>query len=434
MVQLEKRNKVAAFLGLEKNILALLGMVVLVGLGEKMAERFLPLYLMTLGGGALSVGLLNGMDNLLSALYSIPGGYVSDRFGYKKALLLFNLVAMAGYLIVILIPTWQAVLLGAVLFISWTAISLPATMDLVASVLPKNKRTMGTSLHSLVRRIPMALGPVLGGLLIVQFGEDDGIRYAFLAALLLAGVSLFLQQLIIEDRKPKAENRNGQNCLSLLSPDLRRLLVSDILIRFCEQIPYAFVVIWCVSLNRISALQFGLLTTVEMATAMLVYIPVAYLADRSTKKPFVLITFVFFTAFPLVLLFSRSFWLMVPAFILRGLKEFGEPTRKALIMDLAPEGRKAATFGVYYLMRDVVVSLAAFGGALLWDASSLRSIVSVLGFGQGLLPLADSLASPTLNLLTAFGFGLAGTVFFASFGRGLGHLPAPADSPERNHA
>jgi len=35
------------------------------------------------------------------------------------------------------------------------------------------------------------------------------------------------------------------------------------------------------------------------------------------------------------------------AFIVRGLKEFGEPTREALIMDLAPEEAKARTFGTY---------------------------------------------------------------------------------------
>jgi len=35
-----------------------------------------------------------------------------------------------------------------------------------------------------------------------------------------------------------------------------------------------------------------------MTTAFLIYLPVAYLADRSTKKPFVVITFS-------ILLFSR---------------------------------------------------------------------------------------------------------------------------------
>ena len=65
---------VVNFLGLKKSMLVLLAMVILVGLGEKMAERFLPLYLVALGGGAFSVGLLNGLDNLLSALYSYLGG------------------------------------------------------------------------------------------------------------------------------------------------------------------------------------------------------------------------------------------------------------------------------------------------------------------------------------------------------------------------
>lgn len=182
-----------------------------------------------------------------------------------------------------------------------------------------------------------------------------------------------------------------------MNPAMKRLLVTDILIRFCEQIPYAFVVVWCMKAisQPISALQFGFLTTVEMVSAILVYIPVAYLADKSTKKPFILMTFVFFTLFPLMLLFSHSFEWLVMAFILRGLKEFGEPTRKALIMDLAPDNCKAGMFGLYYLIRDIFVSVAALGGAFLWQIS------------------------PQLNLITAFVFGVIGTIGFAFFGKDI---------------
>jgi len=422
MQVVKQRQRIADFFGLKKNIVALLAMVILVGLGEKMAERFLPLYLMALGGGAFSIGLLNGLDNLLSALYSFPGGYASDKLGYKRALLLFNLIAMAGYAVVIAFPNWQAVIVGAILFVSWTAISLPATMDMVATVLPKNKRTMGVSVHSFVRRIPMALGPVIGGALIGAFGETQGVRVAFIVALVLAGVSLILQQRMITDEKrtPVEKTSSKSYGLTLLNAPLRNLLVSDILVRFCEQIPYAFVVIWCVSINKITPLQFGLLTAIEMITAMLVYIPVAYLADKSTKKPFVVATFVFFTTFPLVLLVAQSFWIMVIAFVIRGLKEFGEPTRKALIMDLAPDGRKAATFGVYYLIRDIIVSIAAFGGAILWDASTAKLIIDASGIGQTLLPFFDAITSPATNFLVAFGFGLAGTLYFVLFGKDLG--------------
>ena len=397
--------RLTGFLGLQRSTAGVLAMVVLVGMGERMAERFLPIYMLALGGGVMAIGLLQAMDNLLSALYSFPGGYLSDRIGTKKSLLIFNLVAMAGFAVVTLVPNWQAVLIGAVLFISWSAISLPATMSLMYKVLPGNKRTMGVTMHALVKRIPMALGPLLGGLFIGIWGEQDGVRLAFGAALVMAVAALFLQQWMIEDdaRDNAAASdacaftpeKNPLKLLRLMNRSMKGLLVTDILVRFCEQIPYAFVVVWCMKAiaQPVSALQFGLLTTIEMTTAVLVYIPVAYLADRGTKKPFVLMTFVFFTLFPLVLLYSQSFEWLVLAFVLRGFKEFGEPTRKALIMDLSPDRCKAGMFGLYYLIRDVFVSLAAFGGAFLWQIS------------------------PGTNLIAAFIFGIIGTIGFAIFGR-----------------
>ena len=377
-------------------MVALLAMVVLVGLGEKMAERFLPIYIMALGGGAITIGLLNGMTNLLSALYSFPGGYLSDRLGYKKALLIFNLIALFGYGIVILFPYWQAVIIGAIFFLSWSAISLPATMSLVSRVLPQDKRTMGVTVHSLVRRLPMALGPIIGGVLIGIYGEATGVRLAFTGAFFLGAASLVLQQVMITDdeKRGKAEKRPSR-LWRHMSPQLKNLLLADILIRFAEQIPYAFVVVWCMKYNAITATQFGFLTAIEMITAVVVYIPVAYMADRSGKKPFVVITFINFTIFPLILLFSHSLGMMVIAFIIRGLKEFGEPTRKALIMDLAPEDKKAGMFGLYYLIRDVIVSFGAFGGAYLWQIS------------------------PEVNFLTAFACGLLGTTYFWICGKDL---------------
>jgi MFS family permease len=251
----------------------------------------------------------------------------------------------------------------------------------------------------------MALGPILGGLCIGLWGERDGVRAAFVAAFILSGLAAVLQQQLIEDDPPKTAGheqsvtpeKNPLRLLSEMNSSLKRLLVSDILVRFCEQIPYAFVVVWCMKTiaKPVTALQFGILTSVEMGTAFLIYIPVAYLADRTAKKPFVVMTFVFFTLFPVVLLFCNSMIWLVFAFVLRGLKEFGEPTRKALIMDLAPEHRKAAMFGLYYLLRDVIVSVAAFGGAFLWQIR------------------------PATNFLIAFSCGLAGTVGFAVWGRDL---------------
>jgi MFS family permease len=379
-------SKIMRFFALRQSFAAVLAMAVLVGLGEKMAERFLPIYLITLGGGAISVGLLNGLDNLLSALYSFPGGYLSDKLGYRKALLLFNLLAILGFIIVIIFPSWQAVIVGSLFFLSWTAISLPATMSMVSELIPQNKQAMGVTMHSMVRRIPMALGPLIGGLFIQRFGKVNGVRYAFITAIGFTLLSLIIQQVYIQEPAKAAKAKLGKTLR--LPVKLQRLLISDILIRFCEQIPYAFVVIWVMDNHGLKATQFGVLSAIEMLIAMLIYIPVAYLADKRTKRPVIAITYVNFTLFPLLLSVCKTFPAFIFAFILRGLNEFGEPTRKALILELAPRDAKATTFGTYYLIRDVIVAGAAFGGAFLWRHN------------------------PYLNLYVASGFGLLGTLYF----------------------
>ncbi|MBN2557849.1 MAG: MFS transporter [Clostridia bacterium] len=369
-------------------------MVVLVGFGEKMAERFLPLYIMSLGGTAIAVATLNSMDNLLSSLYSYPGGWLADKIGYKKALIVFTSMAIAGYLMVILIPTWQSVLVGSVFFIAWTALSLPAIMRLVSKTVSGDRRVAGVTVHSFVRRIPMALGPLAGGALIASFGETAGIRVSFIAASVLALLSIaFIYKFMPDEKGVGAHRGSFFKTIGNIRGPLGILLISDILVRFAEQIPYAFVVIWAVNVNGLNPLKFGVLTAIEMATAMIVYIPVAHFADKYGKKPFVLTTFIFFALFPMVLIFSKSFAVLSVAFVIRGLKEFGEPARKAMIMDLAPEDYKAGTFGAYYLARDAFVSIAAFSAAFLWNIS------------------------PQTNFIVASIFGVLGCIVFGFFGK-----------------
>ena len=382
----------------QRNIIVMIILVIFIGLGEKMAERFLPLYLIALGGSTWAVGLLNAMDNFLSAVYSFPGGYIADKIGYKKSLKLFTLIALFGYALVILIPTWQAVLVGSVFFIAWTAVTLPAIMSLVAASVPKSKRSFGVSVHSFFRRIPMAIGPMIGGVIIGIYGRVLGTKIAFCIAFVLGIIALVMIDKFMDDSAITNKNNTKMrffDALSLINPSLKKLLASDILIRFAEQIPYAFVVIWVVENQGLTTTQFGILTVIEMVTAMLIYMPVALLADKYGKKAFVVITFGFFTLFPVMLLISKSFWMFVLAFIIRGFKEFGEPTRKALIMYLAPEDHKASVFGAYYLLRDIVVSIAALSSAWLWNIS------------------------PTTNFIVAIAFGIAGTMLFAIFGEDL---------------
>ncbi|MEN3334898.1 MAG: hypothetical protein V7641_4263 [Blastocatellia bacterium] len=112
---------------------------------------------------------------------------------------------------------------------------------------------------------------------------------------------------------------------------LKRLLISDIFIRTCEGMVSVFVVLYATDVIGITSLQFGLLVGVQMASSIAAYLPAAKLADRYGRKPFVVATFICFSLFPLAVVLSHSFAALIPAFVIGGLRELGEPARKATL-------------------------------------------------------------------------------------------------------
>jgi MFS family permease len=367
------------FLALRRNTSLLLVALVLAGTGEKLWLGFAPKYIETLGGSILIIGLFDALQTFLGAIYAYPGGWLTDHWGQRRSLLVFSAVSVAGYILVLVWPHWLALLLGSFLFLAWSALSLPATFTVVATSLERHRHTMGIGVQSLVRRVPMMIGPLVGGWLLTRYGWVAGVKYALALCIVMSLLTAAFQWFLVEPRDRTSWAGQNENVpripisfrgvVGAFTPVLRELLVSDILVRFCERIPYAFVILWAMDHGGVTAQQFGYLVAFEMVTAMVCYIPVAHLADKYGRRPFVLATFVFFTLFPLSLLWAHNFAWLVLAFVVRGLKEFGEPARKALIISEAAPELRARTYGAYYLIRDCTVTTGSFLGAWLWSIS-----------------------------------------------------------------
>ncbi len=373
-------HKLAEFLALRRNTSLLLVALVLAGTGERLWLGFAPKYLQTLGATILIIGLFDALQTLLGALYAYPGGWLTDRWGQRKSLLLFNALSLAGYLFVLLWHHWLALLVGAFLFLAWSAFSLPATLSVVATSLDNRQHTMGVGIQSMVRRVPMMVGPLVGGWLITFYGWEQGMRFALMGCIVLSAVTAVFQWFMAEPTATRSSTANNpglsfMGVVRSFNPTLRELLISDILIRFCERLPYAFVILWAMNHGGVSARQYGVLVALEMVTAMVCYIPVAHLADKHGQRPFVLATFGFFTLFPVSLIWADSFGWLAVAFVVRGLKEFGEPARKALIIAQARPELRARTYGAYYLIRDCVVTTGSFLGAWLWSLSPQANFI-----------------------------------------------------------
>jgi len=383
-----RRERVSAFLGLERNIVAVSGAMFLMGLGEELWKRFIPKYLEALGAPVAAIGLYGTTRDFLDGVYQYPGGWVADHYGRRRALTLFISLAVVGYAIYWVAPSWPFVFAGLVFVMAWTSMASPTLFAVVGDALPKGKRAMGFTVQSILRRIPIIIAPTLGGLAIAANGIRDGIRASLLVTIALAiGTVIVVSRVNI----PIAVQHGPTSIVGVwraLPPTFRKLLTSDVFIRTSEGLVDVFLVLYATNVVGISAPQFGALIAVQMVTSILVYLPAARLADGIGRKPFVVATFVAFSLFPVAVVAAQSFEMLVLAFVVGGLREIGEPARKALIVDLAEPELRARSVGLYYLLRSLAITPAAFIGSLLWQVR------------------------PSLPFLAAGAIGVVGTVLF----------------------
>jgi len=165
---------------------------------------------------------------------------------------------------------------------------------------------------------------------------------------------------------------------------LKRLLISDIIIRMCEGMTTVLTILYVINVQGLSAAGFGTLVAIQMITSIIVYIPAGKIADRVGRKPFVILTFMSFALFPLAVIAASSFPMLVVAFVIGGLREIGEPARKAMIVDLSRDDMRARSVGLYYLIRSLSITPAAAVGGLLWQITPsvpfiVAGVIGIIG-------------------------------------------------------
>jgi MFS family permease len=218
-------------------------------------------------------------------------------------------------------------------------------------------------------------------------GLVRGIHVGLLVTLALAAVTLVL---VLKIRAPNQQPHsiNMRGVWRSFHSALKRLLISDIIIRTCEGMTGVLAILYVTNVHGLSVAAYGTLIAVQMITSILVYIPAGRIADRIGRKPFVILTFLSFALFPVAIIFASNFAWLIFAYVIGGLREIGEPSRKAMIVDFAQDNIRARSVGLYYLVRSLSITPAAAIGGLLWKIA------------------------PQVPFVTAGVIGLIGTVVF----------------------
>ncbi len=224
---------------------------------------------------------------------------------------------------------------------------------------------MGFTIQSTLKRIPMVVSPLIGGAMIGALGLQKGIRTGLLVSIGLAALAAALLSFL---RLPAValDAVKMSGVWDSFHPTLKRLLASDIVIRMCEGMADIFVVLYVTNVSGVTIPKYGVLVAIQLMTAILIYVPSAKVAARVGRKPFVIATFFCFALYPITVILAHSFGSLILAFIVGGLREIGEPSRKAMIVDFAGQQLRGRTVGLYYLVRNLSITPASAIGGLLW--------------------------------------------------------------------
>jgi len=381
------RARLTDYLCLERNVSIASAAVFLLGLGEELWKKFLPKYLEALGASTPIIGLFGTAEDFFDAIYQYPGGWLADHLGRRRAFLIFVGLASAGYLIYFFASSWPVVFVGLAFAMAWQSMASPAIFAVIGDSLPPERRAMGFTLQSILKRVPIVIAPIIGGAMIASLGIVKGIHAGLLITLALAAVTIVLVAKVKIAIKASAPTSIGGVWRSFHAA-LKRLLISDVIIRMCEGMTGVLTILYVTNVQGFSTARYGTLIAIQMIVSILVYIPAGKIADRIGRKPFVIITFASFALFPVAIVFASNFAFLILAFVVGGLREIGEPSRKAMIIDFAREDLRARSVGLYYLIRSLSITPAAAIGGLLWKIS------------------------PQVPFITAGVIGLIGTIVF----------------------
>ncbi|HEU4433067.1 MAG TPA: MFS transporter, partial [Pyrinomonadaceae bacterium] len=154
------RVRVVDYLGLEHNVAIASAAVFLIGFGEELWKKFLPKYLEALGATTPIIGLFGTAEDFFDACYQYPGGFVADRFGRRRAFLIFITLASLGYLVYLFSRSWPLLFAGLALVMAWQSMASPAIFAVIGDSLPRQRRAMGFTVQSILKRVPIVIAPV----------------------------------------------------------------------------------------------------------------------------------------------------------------------------------------------------------------------------------------------------------------------------------
>ncbi len=362
------RNRKSVWYGISWTIF-ILGLASLLNdIGSEMITPILPLFITSLGGGGIIVGLIGGLSDSITSFSKIFSGYYSDKMGKRKPLVVagYAFSSLAKIFMAFSTSAWHLVILRPVERMG-KGIREPPRDAMVA----KYRKNLRGKLFGFIRSMDRA-GAILGSVLVLWFlSMKMSFKSIFLIAGCVALVSV-IALIFIKDVKTKKFKKGLWSGLKDLPKEFRTVLIISTIFALAD-FNYAFYILKAQDYFSTVFIPVALYVLSNIVFATLAW-PLGTLSDRIGRKKVLAAGYFLFILSALSFMFSTGIPGFVLSFSIYGLSyALLISNQVAFASDFAPKRELGTAMGTFQTFIAVAALPSSLIAGYLWQYAGHNS-------------------------------------------------------------
>lgn len=372
-----EEKKKGFFSGIGANIL-LLGLVSLfTDMSSEMIQPVLPLFLAGLGAGAVTIGLVGGLGDSVSAIVSLLAGYSSDRNGRRIPYIFagYGISTATKFLFAFATQPWHIAVLKPIERVGKGLRGAPR--DSIIAESKKEVRGKAFGIHRSMDNFGAALGTIISIFIILFFLDQGDPMNTYRNIFIIAGVIGLIALIpifFVKDVKREPQKRGILLNLRDMPQNYRIFLVVTTIFSLGNFTVLLFISHAQKVFQTISAKQ-EIILIIPLALYLwfnivntLFSVPAGLLSDRFGRKKILALGYILFTLSCLGFAYTSNILSFIILFAVYGIAiAFVDGTQRALAADLIPPEIRGTALGTYYMLTAIATLPGSVFAGFFWE-------------------------------------------------------------------
>jgi MFS transporter, DHA1 family, multidrug resistance protein len=376
--------EIRSALGLEGNIMPILGIRAFDSAGWQMFEAIWQPYLLSLGASMQQVGIISSTYLAFFAGFQFFSGSVSDSYGRKQTMIIAYILSLASILAIFIADSWRLLVPVMVLFALVDALADPAVISLVAESVPEKNRGSAFGYLSQTWFMPGLFAPALGGFI----GNIYGFKSVILVIFATEFTSLIMFQLYVKETlvtlKPLNLINQVKRFIDIVKPEAKLLKLYSTVIsnRFAYALFDGVLYAMIIKSYGLTALTIAIAANVFTLTTAISLFGTGRIVDSMGSRVPIITSNIFWIFALGAFFFSYDMKILYLAQVLRGISvALWDPALNTYVALQTLESDRGRVTGKVGALKGILTFPAPLIGAILFDAYGFSGpiILSILG-------------------------------------------------------